>query len=87
MATGAVALQFCGRYGRLLHSALPERGVEDRPEVDEPPEKDDPEDRGEEELNDCHQQPALNQLPETRDKETAESRDDVAGGTLTCHGK
>ncbi len=53
--------------------------------MDEPPEKNDPEHRGEEELNDCHQQPALNQLPETRDKETAQSRDDVAGGTLTCH--
>ncbi len=55
--------------------------------MDEPPEKNDPEHGGEEELNDCHQQPALNQLPETRDKEAAEGRDDVASGTLSCHGK
>ncbi len=51
--------------------------------MDEPPEKDDPEDRGEEELNDRHQQPALNQLPEPRNEEAAKGRDDVTSGALS----
>ena len=80
-ATEAVALQY-----RSLGARLVERGVEDRPEVDKPSEKDDPEDRGEDELNDRDKKPALEQLPEPRDEETAQCRNDVAGGALTCHG-
>lgn len=62
-------------------------GVENRPEVDDPPEEDEPEHGRETKLNDRDQESTLQELPETRDEETAERRDDVAAGTLTCHGK
>jgi hypothetical protein len=65
---------------------LVEGGVENRPEVNEPAKQDEPKHRRENKLKDCYQQPALQQLPESWNKETAERRDDVAGGTLTCHG-
>ena len=55
--------------------------------MDEPSEEHEPEERGEDELNNRHDQPALDQLAQARDKETAQSRDHISGGTLACHGK
>lgn len=61
------------------------RRVENRPKVDEPPEENQPEHGGETKLNDCEQEPALQELTEARNEETAKCSDDVAGSTLTCH--
>ena len=55
--------------------------------MDDPSEEDEPKDGRKAKLNDRDQEPALDQLPETRNEETAQRSDDVAGGTLTCHGK
>ena len=67
-------------------AGLVEGGVENRPKVNKPSKQDEPEDRRENKLKDCHQQPTLKQLAQPRDEETAERRDNVASGTLTCHG-
>ena len=64
---------------------LPERGVENRPKVDEPSEENEPEYGRETKLNDRDQESALQELPEAWDEETAKRSDDVTGGTLTCH--
>ena len=70
---------------RAILPRLPESGVENRPKVNKPSKQDEPEDRRENKLKDCHQQPTLKQLAQPRDEETAERRDNVTGGTLTCH--
>jgi hypothetical protein len=54
--------------------------------VNKPSKQDEPEYRRENKLKDRHQQPALKQLAQARDEETTECRDNVASGTLTCHG-
>jgi hypothetical protein len=54
--------------------------------VNKPSKQDEPEDRGEYKLKDRHEQSTLKQLTQSRDEETTESRDNVASGTLTCHG-
>jgi hypothetical protein len=54
--------------------------------MDQPPEKNEPKHGRENELNDCHHESPLNQLSESRDEKTANRSDDVAGGTLACHG-
>ena len=53
--------------------------------MDDPAEQEEPQHGGKAELDDCHEKPALNQLAEPRDKETAKRRDHVAGRSLTCH--
>ena len=53
--------------------------------MDKPAEQDEPQHGGEAELDDRHEKPALNQLAEARDKETAKRRDHVAGRSLACH--
>ena len=63
------------------------RRVENRPQVNQPAKENDPEHGRETKLNDRNHKPALNQLPEARNEETANCGDDVAGRTLTCHGK
>jgi len=65
---------------------LVEGGVENRPKVNKPSKQDEPENRCENKLKDRHQQPTLKQLAEPRDEETTKRRDNVASGTLTCHG-
>ena len=67
-------------------AGLVEGGVENRPKVNKPSKQDEPEYRRENKLKDRHQQPTLKQLAEPRDEETTERRDNVASGTLTCHG-
>ena len=57
---------------------LEERGVEDRPEMDDPPEQDKPENRRQTKLDDRHQQSALEQLSQPGDKETAECCEHIA---------
>jgi len=57
---------------------LKKRGVEDRPEVDDPPEQDKPEDCRQTKLDDRHHQSALKQLPQAGDEETAECGENVA---------
>jgi hypothetical protein len=52
--------------------------------MNQPAEQDDPKQAGQYELHGRHQQPALNELTESRNEETAERRNDIAGGTLTC---
>ncbi len=48
-------------------------GVEDGPEVDGPAEQDKPENGRQTKLEDGHAEPALEQLPQARDEETAEA--------------
>ena len=67
-------------------AGLVEGGVENRPKVNKPSKQDEPKYRRENKLKDRHQQPTLKQLAEPRDEETTERRDNVASGTLTCHG-
>ena len=55
--------------------------------MDKPSEEQEPKDPGEDKLNDRHEQPALDQLTQARNKETAQSRNHIAGGTLTRHRK
>ena len=64
---------------RSLGGPLVKRGVENRPKVNEPPEENEPEHGRETKLNDRNQGPALDQLPEARDEETAKRGDDIAG--------
>ncbi len=47
--------------------------------MDEPPEEEDPKNAGETELDNRHEKPALEQLSEPGNEETAERCDDVAG--------
>ncbi len=68
-----------------LDGALVERGVEDRPEMDEPPEENKPKDGGEAKLHDGDEEPALEQLSQSRNEETAKRCNHVAGRTLSCH--
>jgi len=67
-------------------AGLVEGGVENRPKVNKPSKQDEPEYRRQNKLKDRHQQPTLKQLAQSRDEETTERRDNVASGTLTCHG-
>ena len=55
--------------------------------MDEPSEKHDPQKRGEDELDDRHEKSPLDQLTQSRDEETAQRRNYVAGRTLACHEK
>ncbi len=54
--------------------------------MDEPPKENEPEHGREDELDDCHQKPPLEQLPEARNEEAAQRRNHIAGRTLPCHG-
>ncbi len=45
--------------------------------MNQPPEQDEPKDRGENELEDGHEQPPLEQLSEAGNKETAKRRNHV----------
>jgi hypothetical protein len=53
--------------------------------MDNPAQQHKPEDRGQAKLDDRHHQPALKQLPQTGNKETAQSGKNVARGTLASH--
>jgi len=64
---------------------LEKRGVEDGPEMNDPSQQETPKNCRQTKLNNRHQQPALKQLPEARNKETAKRGDNIAGGTLACH--
>ena len=55
--------------------------------MDDPAEEHEPKDGSETKLNDRNQEPALNQLPQARNEEAANRRDDVAGRALSCHEK
>src|SRR5262249_3274019 len=66
---------------------FPERCVQDGPEMDRPPEQKEPEHGGEAELQDGSEETALKQLAQSRDKETAQRCNHVAGGTLARHGR
>ena len=47
--------------------------------MDDPSQQEKPENRRQAKLNNRHQQPALEQLPEPGNKETAERRENIAG--------
>jgi len=64
---------------------LPQGGVEDGPEVDDPPQENDPKEAGQDELDDRHEQAPLKQLTQAGNEETTERRDDVARRPLSCH--
>jgi hypothetical protein len=54
--------------------------------MDEPPEQDDPHQRCQNKLNNRKQQPALQQLSQTRNKKTAEGGDNISRRSLAWHG-
>src|SRR3954447_23447725 len=70
-----------------LHLRPPHGRVDDRPEVNQPTHEDEPEQRRQHEHHERHHYPPLHELPEPGNEEAANGRDDVAGGTLTCHGE
>ena len=53
--------------------------------MDDPAHPDQPEQTCEAKLDQRDERPALQQLAKTGDKKTGESRDDVSGGSLSCH--
>ena len=53
--------------------------VEDGPEMNDPSQQEKPKNRRQTKLDDRHQQPALKQLPEAGNKETAKRGDNIAG--------
>jgi len=53
--------------------------------MDEPSEQEEPEHPGEAELDDRHQQAALDELAQARDEKTTYGGDDVSCRTLTAH--
>ena len=53
--------------------------VEDGPEMDDPPQQEKPKNGRQAKLDNRHHQPALEQLPEAGNKETAERRENIAG--------
>ena len=55
----------------ILFARVKQRRIQDRPEMDDPAEQEKPENRRQTKLQDRHEQPALKQLPQTRNKETA----------------
>jgi hypothetical protein len=59
------------QLGIALGAGLKQSGVKNRPEVDDPSKQDKPEYRGQAKLQDRHQQPALEQLPQAWNEETA----------------
>jgi hypothetical protein len=77
----------CSQVKSLLVLGLKQRRVEDRPQMDEPSQKKNPENASETELNDCDQQPALEQLAEAWNKKTAQRSDHVSRRTLSRHAK
>jgi len=53
--------------------------VEDGPKMDDPSQQEKPKNRRQAKLDNRHQQPALEQLAEAGNKETAERRENIAG--------
>ena len=53
--------------------------------MDDPSEQEKPEDRGQAKLDNRHEQPALKQLPQARNKETAQRGKNVTRRTLASH--
>lgn len=53
--------------------------------MDEPAEEEDPHHAREDEVDQGHQDAALDQLAEAGNEEAAERCDNVAGGALSCH--
>lgn len=64
---------------------LPQRGIEDGPEVDDPSQENDPEEAGQDEVDDRHEEAPLKQLPQAGDEEATERSDDIARRSLSCH--
>ena len=62
-----------------LLARLKKCSVEDGPEMDDPSQQEKPKNRRQTKLDNCHQQPALKQLPESGNKETTEGRENIAG--------
>jgi hypothetical protein len=71
--------------GNARSFRFPYRCVDYRPEMDDPTQQEKPEHAGKHELDDGYEEPALNQLAESRDEKAAESRDHVTSGSLTSH--
>ena len=61
-----------------LLARLKKCSVEDGPEMDDPSQQEKPKNRRQTKLDNRHQQPALEQLPESGNKETAERRENIA---------
>jgi len=61
-----------------LIARLKKCGVEDGPEMDDPSQQEKPKNCRQAKLHDRHQQPALEQLPEAGNKETAKRRENIA---------
>ena len=70
---------------RPLFIGIVQSGVHDGPDVDNPSQHQDPECAGSDELERCHEEAPLQQLPETRNEEAGQCGDYVAGRTLSRH--
>jgi hypothetical protein len=64
--------------GDLLPGRLEKRRIQNRPKVNYPPQKNDPQDGCETEVDDCHEQSALNELSQPGNEKAAERSDHVA---------
>lgn len=62
-----------------LLARLKKCSIQDGPEMDDPSQQENPKNRGQTKLDNRHQQPALEQLPEAGNKETAERGENIAG--------
>jgi hypothetical protein len=64
---------------------LPQGGIQDGPEVDDPAQEEEPEDARQDELDDRHEQASLKQLPQAGNEEATERCYDIASGPLSRH--
>jgi hypothetical protein len=64
---------------------LPQGGIQDGPEVDDPAQEEEPEDTRQDELDDRHEQASLKQLPQAGNEEATERCYDVARRPLSRH--
>src|SRR5260370_30187970 len=71
--------------GRWLRLGLPQRRVQDGPEMDDPTKQEEPKHARQNELNHGDEQAPLQQLPEAGHEEATERRNDVSRRSLPCH--
>src|ERR1035437_237312 len=72
---------------RDLRLRLPHRGIDDRPQVDDPAEEEEPQYPGQTELQNRHPEPALHELAEAGNEEAACCGNHVTRGSLAGHGR
>lgn len=69
----------------LVESGLEPRGIDNRPDVNNPAQQDEPEHSSQNKLNCGNHEPSLQQLTQTRHKQAAKGSQNVSCGSLSRH--